>query len=90
MVKIVEMSDKTKDERVSEGMTILFKLRDVGVEATNPGFDVVKKAVRQWINDGHPVTLRGIQFGRLDRVGELVLPRRSGVQPGLSLKVIRD
>lgn len=84
------MQQKTKEERVSEGMTILFKLREVGVEATNPGFEVVKAAVRQWIADGEATTLRRIEFGRLNRVGELVLPRRSGVQPELTLKVIRD
>ena len=84
------MTEKTKEERVSEGMTILFKLRDVGVEVTNPGFETVKVAVRRWIDDGQPVTLKKIYFGRLDRVGELVLPRRAGVQPELTLKVIRD
>lgn len=84
------MDNKTKEERVSEGMTILFKLRDIGIESTNPGFETVKKAVRQWIDDGLYMTLKKIYFGRLNRIGELVLPQRSGVQPGLSLKVIRD
>ncbi len=84
------MATKTKEERVSEGMTILFKLREIGVESTNPGFETVKAAVRRWIDDGEPVTLKKIYFGRLDRVGELVLPRRAGVQPGLTLKVISD
>lgn len=82
--------EKTREERTSEGMTILFKLREVGVEATNPGFETVKAAVRQWIADGRSATLREIYFGRLDRVGELVLPRWSGKQPELTLKVIRD
>jgi hypothetical protein len=71
-------------------MTKLFKLREVGVEDTNPGFTAVKDAVRQWIADGRTVTLKKIYFGRLDRVGELVLPSRSGVEPGLTLKVIKD
>ena len=84
------MADKTKEERVSEGMTILFKLREVGVEDANPGFETVKAAVRQWITDGRQVTLRKIYFGRLNREGELVLPRRPGVQPGLTLKVIHE
>ncbi len=79
---------KTREERVSEGMTILFKLREVGVEDTNPGFKTVKDAVRQWIADGLPVTLSKIQFGRLNRIGELILPRRTNKQPELTLKVI--
>lgn len=84
------MAEKTREERVSEGMTILFKLREVGIETTNPGFTVVKDAVRQWIADGRTVTLKKIYFGRLDREGELLLPWRSGVQPGLTLKVIKN
>lgn len=80
--------EKTKDERVAEGMTIIRKLLGVGVEATNPGFVAVKAAVSTWITDGKPITLSQIQFGRLDRVGELVLPRRHGAEPTLALKVL--
>jgi len=78
---------KTKEERVSEGMTIIRKLLGIGVEATNPGFTTVKTAVSTWIADGKPITLSKIEFGRLDRVGELVLPHRHGAEPTLSLKV---
>jgi hypothetical protein len=81
--------EKTKEERVSEGMTIIRKLLDVGVEATNPGFRAVKSAVSTWIADGKPATLSRIDFGRLDRVGELVLTRRQGAEPTLVLKVPR-
>lgn len=81
--------EKTKEERVSEGMTIIRKLLEVGVEATNPGFVAVKAAVSAWIADGRPSTLSQINFGRLNRVGELVLPRRSGTEPTLTLKVLR-
>ena len=80
--------EKTKEERVAEGMTILFKLREVGIEDSNPGVKVIKDAVRTWINDGIPVSLKRIEFGRINRVGELVLPRRSGVQPTLLLRVV--
>lgn len=80
--------EKTKEERVNEGMTIIRKLLGVGVEATNPGFVAVKQAVSTWISDGRPATLSQIQFGRLDRVGELVLPRRRGAEPTLVLKVV--
>lgn len=82
--------EKTKEERVSEGMTILFKLREVGIEDSNPGVKVIKDAVRTWINDGIPISLKRIEFGRINRVGELVLPRRSGVQPTLLLRVVGE
>jgi hypothetical protein len=80
---------KTKEQRVAEGMTIIRKLLDVGVEATNPGFVEIKGAVSKWIADGEPITLSKVGFGRLDRVGELVLPRRQGAEPTLLLRVPR-
>lgn len=79
--------EKTKEERVAEGITILRKLREVGIDDMNPGAKVVKDAIRAWIADGAAVTLKRIDFGRFDRVGVLVLPRRSGVEPSLALKV---
>lgn len=80
--------EKTKEERVAEGMTILFKLREVGIEDTNPGVKTIKDAVRTWINDGIPISLKRIEFGRINRIGELVLPRRSGIQPTLLLRAV--
>jgi hypothetical protein len=81
------MVDKTKEERVREGMTILRQLAEVGVEDTNPGVHAIKDAVRAWIADGRPVILKKVDFGRIDRVGSLLLPQRAGVQPTLTLKV---
>ena len=78
---------KTKEERVREGITILQKLRSVGIEDGNPGVKVVKDAIRNWIADGLTITLTKIDFGRFDRIGTLVLPARAGVEPSLTLKV---
>ena len=78
---------KTKEERVGQGITILKKLREVGIEDCNPGTKVVKDAIRAWIADGSATTLKKIDFGRFDRVGTLVLPARAGVEPSLTLKV---
>lgn len=79
--------DKSREERVAEGITILRKLREVGIDDYNPGAKVVKDAIRAWIADGTAVTIKKIDFGRFDRVGTLVLPRRAGVEPSLALKV---
>ncbi len=70
-----------------EGITVLRKLREIGVEDTNPGTKTIKDAIRTWIEDGAPQTVERISFGRLDRVGELILTR-SG-KASLSLKVSR-
>ena len=78
---------KTKEERVTEGITILKKLREVGIDDLNPGVKVIKDAIRAWIMDGLATTVKKIDFGRFDRVGTLILPARSGVEPSLTLKV---
>ncbi len=70
-----------------EGITILQKLRSVGIVDSNPGVVTVKDAVRTWIADGLSVTLKRIDFGNFDRVGTLILPSRAGVEPSLTLKV---
>jgi hypothetical protein len=82
------VATKTKEERVREGMAILFKLREIGIDDTNPGVKAVKEAIRQWIADGIAYNSEKIYFTPFNRVGKLVLPSRAGVQPSLSLKVI--
>ncbi len=77
----------TRESRATEGITVLRKLREIGVEDTNPGAKTIRDAIRTWIEDGAPITVERISFGRLDRVGTLVLTR-SG-KASLTLKVMR-
>ena len=77
----------TREGRAAEGITVLRKLREVGVEETNPGTKIIKDAIRIWIDDGEPITVEKISFGRIDRIGTLVLTR-SG-KASLTLKVSR-
>ena len=84
-MKTIRMA--TREGRAAEGITVLRKLREVGVEDTNPGTKTIKDAIRTWIEDGAPQTVERISFGRVDRVGTLVLTR-SG-KASLTLKVSR-
>lgn len=77
----------TREGRAAEGITVLKKLREVGVEDDNPGTKTIKDAIRKWIEDGEPCLLERIDFGRLNRVGILELSR-SG-KAALTLKVPR-
>ena len=77
----------TRESRAAEGITVLRKLREIGVEDTNPGTKTIKDAIRTWIEDGVPRLVERIDFGRIDRVGLLELTR-SG-KASLSLKVPR-
>lgn len=77
----------TRESRAVEGITVLKKLREVGVEDDNPGTKTIKDAIRTWIEDGVPQLLERIEFGRLNRVGMLELSK-SG-KAALTLKVPR-
>ncbi len=77
----------TRATRAVEGITVLRKLRDVGVEDDNPGTETIKNAIRAWIEDGEPRLLERINFGRLNRVGMLELTRKGTAS--LTLKVVR-
>jgi hypothetical protein len=77
----------TRESRAAEGITVLRKLREVGVEDDNPGTKTIKDAIRTWIEDGAPCLVERIDFGRLNRVGTLELTRTG--KASLSLKVPR-
>lgn len=76
-----------REGRAAEGITVLRKLREVGVEDDNPGTKTIKDAIRTWIEDGAPCLIERIDFGRLNRVGMLELSK-SG-KAALTLKVPR-
>lgn len=57
-------------------MEILRKLQEVGVGQIDPGFQEVKAAVSAWVSSGEPAQHR-IILPRLERVAELMFPRRA-------------
>ncbi len=83
-------AQKTKEERVREGMKILFKLKELGVPQDNCGFEEVKNAVSRWIADGLAISIKKISFYPFDRYGELILPSISGVEPTMVLKLVPE
>ena len=64
---------KTKLDRVKETMTILKKLKELGIRVADPGFIAVKDAMTEWINTGEPAEKK-IEFPFHGRVAELELP----------------
>jgi len=77
----------TMADRVKETVTILKKLQEVGIAATEPGYVQVKSHMDDWIKHGGQHT-HEIQFPRYGRKGELVLPSRAGRTATLSLKMV--
>ncbi len=79
---------KKKEERLSDGIKILKKLRELGVPRDNEGFVELEKIVRRWIEDGLAVTETRINFYPYDREGLLTLPSLSGIEPIFILRLV--
>lgn len=79
---------KPKADRLREGLEILRKLQEVGLGATDPGFQEVKAAISAWVASGEPAQHK-IVLARLDRVAEIMLPRRAMNTATCVLKVIQ-
>lgn len=80
--------EKPKEDRVRETITILKKLEEVGIGTFDPGYELVKGAMREWVNTGVAASLT-VEFPRFGRRGELVLPARADRSASLNLKVVR-
>ncbi len=78
---------KPKAERLSETITILKKLQEVGIPETDPGYKEVKAAMTNWVQTGEPASLK-VDFLRHGRRGELTLPFRAGRAAELFLKSV--
>lgn len=83
-------AQKTKEERLKEGMKILMKLKELGVPQDNCGFEEVKNAISRWVNDGLAVEIKKISFYPFDRYGNLILPAVSGAEPTFVLKLVPE
>ena len=76
---------KTKLDRVKETMTILKKLKELGIRVADPGFIAVKDAMTEWIYTGEPAEKK-IEFPFHGRAAELVLPYKESETVTMVLK----
>jgi len=67
------MEMKTKEERVKEGMTILQKLRKIGIPELNFGLQTIQKRISEWVSSGKAVK-EVIPITNYDRDAHLTLP----------------
>lgn len=72
----IQTNDKTREERVKEGVEILRQLLGTGVAKEDPGYIATKALIDRWIAEGKTIEER-VEFPRYRRRLELVLPRRS-------------
>lgn len=66
---------KSKADRVKESITILKKLKELGIPPHEPGYYTTKEKLDEWIAGGDAWSGR-IDFPRFERRAELDLPVR--------------
>jgi hypothetical protein len=79
------MAEKTKEERLKEGVHLLLQLKGTGVDP-ELSYKQVKAQVDDWIKTGDPWSGK-IQFPECNRVAEIVLPRKAVNTATLLLRV---
>ena len=79
--------EKTKIERLKEGITLLKKLRETGIDAEDIGSKNIQKAISEWVTTGEEFT-DIIPFARYDRNAHISLPKYVGKNASAILKVI--
>ena len=76
-------------ERLSETVTILKKLQEVGITDSEPGYLQVKSLMTAWVKSEATTTAdHRVEFPRHGRRGDLVLPWRAGRSASLNLRAI--
>jgi len=81
------MEMKSKEDRVKEGITILKKLRGVGIPPMNFGIQTVQKKISEWVNSGSAIK-EIISIPNYDRDAHLSLPQQKGQTAELVLRQI--
>jgi len=77
------MSEKSKEERLKETITLLKKLPEVGIPKTTYAYSHVQELMTAWVNGGPAVSER-IDF--MSHWGDLTLPVKEGKVSSLDLK----
>ena len=76
---------KTKAERVQEAVTLLKKLKELGIVVSDPGYKQAKAFLDTWIQDGEEAN-HEFWFPRYGRKAVIDLPKR--VERAATLKLL--
>ena len=79
---------KSLEDRLKEGVTLLLKLREVGITDTEPGFQELKAKISEWTKSDHAWNGQ-IEFARYGRYADVILPSKPGVVASMTLKMRR-
>jgi hypothetical protein len=81
--------EKTKEERLKEGISLLKQLLEIVKNEGTPGYPEVKTVITDWIQTGAAYSGR-IDFEFYGRYAELSLPRSAKLAATLAFKVKKD
>ncbi len=77
---------KSQSDRLKEGVTLLLKLREVGIADTEPGFQELKAKISEWTKSDHAWAGK-IEFARYGRYADVILPSKPNVVASMTLKM---
>lgn len=80
--------EKTQEERLTEGVSLLKQLREAGVKDNGMGFQLVKAQISEWVQSGGSWS-GTISFAEHGREAELQLPKYNNKSADIRLKVKR-
>ena len=79
--------DKTKEERLKEGLSLLTQLKGGGVRGNSLGFLALKQQISAWVDTG--VSWEGtVPFTEYGREAVVSLPKYNNKAAGLNFKVV--
>lgn len=75
---------KPVEDRVREGVTILKKIQEVGIDTSDDGYIELKAKISDWVKSGDPWAGK-IKFPLYNRIAEVLLPRKATAVASLAL-----
>ena len=79
--------DKTKEDRLKEGLSLLTQLKGGGVRGNSLGFLALKQQISAWVDTG--VSWEGtVPFTEYGREAVVSLPKYNNKAAGLNFKVV--
>jgi hypothetical protein len=78
-------TDKPKEERLKEGISLLKQMLDLVKDNEHPGYVELKTVITQWINDGKAYDGK-IEFYDHHRIAEVSLPRSANKAAAIAFK----
>jgi hypothetical protein len=82
-------SEKKKEERLKEGLSLLTQLQKGGVRKNSLSFLDLQQKISTWVSDGTPWD-GTVPFPEYGREAIVSLPRYNNKAAGINFKVIRE